>query len=127
MRVAFFSRCDSCIICYSEDFYIHMRIRRRPVLDNEALVSTFHQDHVAASGTNGMCTRRQRNFLFARGEVPSTEPLFLPAREIRYEVYPCIFEDLRRYSALRRVCCSQSGQNSPDLFTAIRPSVCPRF
>ncbi|KYQ53180.1 hypothetical protein ALC60_07911 [Trachymyrmex zeteki] len=70
-----------------------------------------------------MCMgRRQRNFLFVRGEVP-TEPLFLPAREIRYEVYPCIFEDLRRYSALDRACYSQSGQNSPDLFTALRLAV----
>lgn len=119
----YFSHGDADIICNSGDFYI--RARRLVSRNAEALVSAFCQAYVVTCGTNVECTRHdatyQRNFLFARGEVPSTEPLLLPAREIRYEVYPCIFEDRCRCPTLDRTCCAQ---NSLDLFTVVRLSHC---
>lgn len=123
-----FSHDDADIICNSGNFYIRARAdsrtRRRPVSRSvDALAFAFCQAYVAACGTNGNVPMRydasyQRKFLFARGEVPSTEPLLLPAREIRYEVYPCIFEDRCRCPTLGRTCCAD--QNSLDLFTVVR-------
>lgn len=55
-------------------------------------------------------THRQSNFLFVREEAPSTAPLFLPAREIRSEVYPCIFEDRRCCPMLGGISCAQGRQ-----------------
>ncbi|KAG7211735.1 hypothetical protein KM043_010981 [Ampulex compressa] len=53
----------------------------------------------------------------AAGEVP----LLLPAWEIRYEVYPCIFEDRQRASASGRA-TQQDLQSFSDLFARRRGS-----
>lgn len=128
-----FSRSGADIICNSGDFYIRAdsRTRRRPVSRNANVWRLSFAELTSPAEYKRGCTdttHRQRNFLFARGETPSTAPLLLPAREIRYEVYPCIFEDRRCCTMLGRACCGarQTELSRPIYSCSPSPSACPR-
>lgn len=103
---AFLASDDASAIWISGDFYIRVnsKTRWRPVsrsADHSYLLCLPFADRSFAEHTFGWNKRRctcktrlQRGFLFAWCGPSSLVPLLLSAREIRYEVYSCIFEDL---------------------------------
>lgn len=106
------------------------RTRRRSISRSVTRPGYSPSAELSASprGTNAAVPTRRvgKGTSYSRhGEAPSTVPLHPPAREIRYEVYPCIFENRWRFvrRSLVGAYCARRAKLYRPIYSAVRVAV----